>query len=102
MAIGARSVLLDHQDACGADIPRTVRAIGCDGTPSYGRRLVGERSLIATIVIHPTTGRAIEEIALWFERGGAAPTAITMAVSSFPSLLALRDREAQTSVELGG
>ncbi len=94
MAIGARSVLMEHKDECGADVSRTVRAIGCDGTPSYGRRLVDEGSLVATIVIHPTTGRAIEEIALWLERGGAAPTAITMAVSSFPSLLALRDRDA--------
>jgi ABC-type sugar transport system substrate-binding protein len=102
MAIGARSVLLDSKNARGADMPRTVRAIGCDGSPSYGRRLVDEKSLIATVVIPPTTGRAIEEIALWFERGGAAPTAITMAVRSFPSLLALRDRDVQTSVDLGG
>ncbi len=96
MAIGARSVLLD-KEAARTDAHGTVRALGCDGTPSYGQRLVDEKSLVATVVIPPTTGRAIEEIALWSEHGGAAPAIITIAVGSFPSLRALHEASGKTS-----
>ncbi len=97
MAIGARSALLDRQDGGRTDAQGTVRAIGCDGTPSYGQRLVDENSLVATVVIPPTTGRAIEEIALWFERGGAAPASLTLAVRSSPSLATLVNASGKTA-----
>jgi ABC-type sugar transport system substrate-binding protein len=93
MATGARSGWLERGSA-GA-FPLSAWAIGCDGTPSYGRRLVDEGQLVATVIIPPTTGRAVEEIALSLDRSAAPPAAVTISVESCPPIAALERHVAE-------
>lgn len=88
MGIGVRSALLGAEtlDRGRSEALPPPLVIGCDGTPSYGRRLVDEGQLTATVVIPPTTGRALDELASAFEHRGPTPAAITIAVESFPPL----------------
>jgi serine/threonine-protein kinase len=94
MAIGARSVLLEAAE-CRPDAarraadPSPVVVIGCDGTPSYGQPLVADGLLNATVVVPPTAGRAVLEIAAHRERPGASTASITVSVDPLPSIRAL-------------
>jgi ABC-type sugar transport system substrate-binding protein len=99
LAIGARTALLDATRPTRRGRPPAVAAIGCDGTPSYGRRLVEEQSLTATVVIPPTTGRAVEEVAAAREGRSAALTGITVSVTSLPQVSALERQIRQQSIE---
>ena len=85
MAVGARRAFAVAMQ--GRPGPRHgVRFTGCDGSPSFGRRLVNEGVLAATVVIPPTTGRAVSELASMLG-GGARPLPdIALAVSSVPDL----------------
>ena len=63
-----------------------VRFTGCDGSPSFGRRLVNEGLLAATVVIPPTAGRAVSELASMLGGGARPLPEIALAVSSVPEL----------------
>jgi ABC-type sugar transport system substrate-binding protein len=94
MAIGARSVLVEAaSEGCDAaartrEEPSVV-VIGCDGTPSYGQRLVAEGLLNATVVVPPTASRAILEVAAHRERSNTPPATVTVAVDPVPTIRAL-------------
>jgi ABC-type sugar transport system substrate-binding protein len=90
MAMGARSALsaaaATRSDPSMARIP----IVGCDGSPDYGRRLVSEGKLAATVIMPPTTGRAVSEIAAMLEDKEEPPQAeIVLGPASFPDLNAL-------------
>jgi ABC-type sugar transport system substrate-binding protein len=82
MAMGARKALLTG----ASELQRTARVpvTGCDGTPSYGQRLVMAGELAATVVIPPVSGRAVKEIASMLDTGRSPQAEIVVKVSSFP------------------
>jgi ABC-type sugar transport system substrate-binding protein len=86
MAMGARSALVSAAVAMKhpelADVPVT----GCDGTPTYGLELVTTRELAATVVVPPTTDRAVDELAHAFSTGRVPTADISLGVTSFPDL----------------
>lgn len=86
MAMGARSALVDA--AAGLKNPELldVPVTGCDGTPSYGLDLVKTGELAATVVVPPTTGRAVDELAQSFSTGRTPAADILLTVTSFPDL----------------
>jgi ABC-type sugar transport system substrate-binding protein len=89
MALGAYKAL-QHQ-ASARKLPQLmrVRVTGCDGEPNFGQRLVAEGVLAATVVIPPTTGRAVDEVATALEVGMATVADVSLDVTSFPAIEAL-------------
>ena len=88
MAIGARRAFEAAAKGHSEDA-HDVRFTGCDGSPSFGRRLVNEGVLTATVVIPPTTGRAVSEVASMLGGGPRPPADVTLEVFSFPELSTL-------------
>jgi ABC-type sugar transport system substrate-binding protein len=87
MAYGARLVL-------GEVKPRSselskIPVVGCNGAPEFGRRLVSDQTLTATVVV-PSPARCAVDMIAAVLAGGKPPSAdITLAVSSFPELSVL-------------
>jgi serine/threonine-protein kinase len=102
MAIGARSVLVEAGSASpGAGLPEgerpTVLVIGCDGTPSYGQRLLAENMLSATVVVPPTAKKAVLEFAAYRTSGAhASPASITISVEPLPLRIIEKARRGAT------
>lgn len=90
MAIGARRAVLSWALAKkGRMVSSAFHALGCDGSPRFGARLVTTGELSATVVIPSVAGRALEEVVQAL-RLGRQPTAETMvAVSSLPDIASL-------------
>ena len=73
MAMGARKAIEDFARASSVPVG-DIRICGCDGSPGYGQRLVGEGKLASTVIMPPGAGRAVDEIASML-RGGPRPAA---------------------------
>jgi ABC-type sugar transport system substrate-binding protein len=90
MAIGARSAL---EEAARRRLDTSLQRVpvtGCDGSPDYGRRLVMQGRLKATVVMPPSAGKAVHEIAAMPPDGHARPPAeVILTPTSFPELEAL-------------
>jgi ABC-type sugar transport system substrate-binding protein len=90
MAMGARQAVVDWGSS-GGQIPRgDLRAVGCDGSPSFGQRLVTLRQLSATVIIPPIAGRAVEEIVGAFRYGKYPAAETTVPVVSYPDIDTLK------------
>jgi ABC-type sugar transport system substrate-binding protein len=88
MAIGAREAVEASLDASSK--ASELRVIGCDGSSSFGQRLVSQGKLSATVVVPPVSGRAIEAFAQRLAGRGRPNAVESVAVASHPSLEALR------------
>ena len=88
MAIGAREAVAASRDA--ASKSTDLRVIGCDGSSAFGQRLVIQGELSATIIVPPVSGRAIDAFAQRLAGRGRPQAIETVAVTSHPSLEALR------------
>jgi ABC-type sugar transport system substrate-binding protein len=85
MALGIRQALRD------ADVQRNlplaaIPITGCDGSQTFGQRLVREGRLRATVVTPPASGPAVEWIARSRGRGEIPPAQVSPPVTSFPPL----------------
>jgi ribose transport system substrate-binding protein len=93
MAVGARKAfeeISNEQDRLRwASIP----LLGCDGVPSTGQAWVRSGLLLATIIIPPTTGQAIEMMAGALQNKTAPPERAFAPVKSFPEIESLRLRK---------
>jgi ABC-type sugar transport system substrate-binding protein len=86
MAVGAKQALTNEAEALGLPEIGQVRVTGCDGLPGFGRRLVLEQTLAATVVIPATAGRAVDELASALAGAEQPAQEIVLGVSSFPPL----------------
>jgi ABC-type sugar transport system substrate-binding protein len=86
MAMGAREAVEESFDATD------LRVIGCDGSTGFGQRLVIGGKLSATIVVPPVSGRAIDAFVQGLAGRGRPRPVESVAVSSQPSLEALRTK----------
>jgi ABC-type sugar transport system substrate-binding protein len=88
MAMGARTMVR------GAAVRRpelaNLRFIGCDGTRTFGQRLVAEKQLDATVIIPSTSSLAMEQIAAVLDGGPAPAHDFAPAVTSLLDLAQLR------------
>jgi ABC-type sugar transport system substrate-binding protein len=89
MAMGARSALVAASATLRRPELAEILVTGCDGTPTYGQALVGSNELAATVVVPPTTDRAVEELAQAFSTGRMPSADILLSVASFPDLAEL-------------
>ena len=87
MALGAREAVEASLEA-SSKAPEP-RVIGCDGSFSFGQRLVSQGKLAATIVVPPVSGRAIDAFAQHLAGRGRPHAVESVAVASHPSLEAL-------------
>jgi ABC-type sugar transport system substrate-binding protein len=90
MAIGARSALERFAASIGQPDLAAVPVIGVDGMPEFGQRLVAEGKLAATVVMPPTSGRAVEVLVSALRGGPPPPAEIRLPVESHPQPTALR------------
>ncbi len=79
MAVGARRAALEH-DATWRDVP----AIGCDGLPQGGQRLVAAGELAATVVMPASAGHAIDLVARCLRDATTPPAEVVLPPRSFP------------------
>ena len=86
MAVGARTALLNETSDQQRALARRIPVTGCDGSPSYGQRLVKAGDLAATVVIPPVAGRAVDEIVSMLDQGRSPRAEIVIEVSSHPDL----------------
>jgi ABC-type sugar transport system substrate-binding protein len=84
MAMGARAALerlaRRRPDVSVDKIP----IVGCDGSPGYGKRLVDEGMLAATIVMPPVAGIAVNELAAWSSGRPPPPAEIVLRPTPYP------------------
>jgi ABC-type sugar transport system substrate-binding protein len=92
MAMGAREALIKAVGANNRDALKRFAITGCDGSPSYGKRLVSAGELAATVVVPPVSGRALTELASVLDGGPVPPLAITLEVHSYPDVNLLVSR----------
>lgn len=87
MAFGALRAIQDWtSNGSGRSLAKGVRVIGCDGSPSFGQRLVITGRLSGTVVVPSVSGRAVDEVVAATRFGKAPPAEIRVPVHSFPSL----------------
>jgi ABC-type sugar transport system substrate-binding protein len=69
MAQGARRALHHHQAKGGTTGVADTPILGCDGLPREGVEMVRKGELTATVVMPPTSARAIEVLDAFWRRG---------------------------------
>ncbi len=72
MASGARSALLRQAASSGRRELERVPLVGCDGLEEEGRSMVARGELAATVVMPPTTPRALEILRRYWDAGEPA------------------------------
>ena len=89
MALGVRQAL--RAAAAQKDLPLTDASItGCDGSQTFGQRLVREGRLKATVIMPPGSGSAIELLERFYSHKEHPPIRVDQPVTSFPALAALK------------
>jgi ribose transport system substrate-binding protein len=85
MAMGAREAFEQWSARSASGVVR-ASLLGCDGSPSFGQLMVQTGRLVATVVIPPVAGAAIEQLVRYFRSGWMPPAEITLPVRSYPGL----------------
>jgi ABC-type sugar transport system substrate-binding protein len=85
MALGVRQALRDVDSRRGFAVA-TAPILGCDGSQTFGQRLVRERRLKATVIMPPASGVAIQRLARVYATGELPPARVFLPVTSFPPL----------------
>ena len=89
MALGVRQALRDFD--CQSNLPAGRSPItGCDGSLTFGQRLVREGRLKATVIMPPASAVAIEWIARARQNGDIPPVRVLLPLTSFPALPSLK------------
>jgi ABC-type sugar transport system substrate-binding protein len=88
-ALGIRQALRDTESQ--KDLPLASAPItGCDGSLTFGQRLVREGRIKATVIMPPSSAAAIEWIGRFRTRNELPPARVVLPVASFPSLSSLK------------
>jgi ABC-type sugar transport system substrate-binding protein len=90
MALGVRQALRDA--ASQKDLPLLANAFitGCDGSQTFGQRLVREGRIKASVIMPPASGAAIEWIGRIRTRSEYPPVRVIQPVTSFPGISNLK------------
>jgi ABC-type sugar transport system substrate-binding protein len=89
MALGIRQALRDVSSK--KELPLVITNItGCDGSQTFGQRLVKEGRIRCTVIMPPSSGAAVEWIARARTRGELPPVRVMQPVISFPALSAIK------------
>jgi ABC-type sugar transport system substrate-binding protein len=86
MALGARQALRDAGSRRGESGLGEVPVAGVDGSPGFGKRLVREHRLLATVEVPSASGPAMQWIARARDGGEHPPAVVMLPVNSVPAL----------------
>lgn len=89
MALGVRQAMRDFASRRD-NPPGATHITGCDGSQTFGQRLVREGRIKCTVIMPPASGTAIELIAKHRNKEELPPVRVMQPVTSFPALTALR------------
>lgn len=92
MAMGAKRAVSEAARLFARPEWDAVSVTGVDGMPEYGRRLVDEKTLTATVVMPTTTGKALQLLVGALNKTSQPPSVTTVPVTPYPDLNALRSR----------
>jgi len=84
LAVGVRSAIFALPDAAHRAALEGARFLGVDACPGYGRRLVDEGTLAASIVTPANTGLAIDLLHRFWTEGRPLPLRSFTAPSAYP------------------
>jgi ABC-type sugar transport system substrate-binding protein len=84
MAVGGRKAAAEMSEVLDLPDLRNIPAMGVDGMPEYGIRLVNEKTLAATVIMPPTTGKALEQMVTALRGGAPPPPITTIPVTPYP------------------
>lgn len=89
MALGVRQALRDFSSQ--RDMPaRGFLISGCDGSQTFGQRIVREGRIKCTVIMPPASGVAVELLAKRGNKDELPPVRVVQPVTSFPVISALR------------
>jgi ABC-type sugar transport system substrate-binding protein len=84
MAMGARAAL-ERLARRRADVEvGKIPVVGCDGSPGYGKRLVDDGKLAATVIMPPVAGIAVTELSEWSRGRSRPPAEIVLRPRPYP------------------
>jgi ABC-type sugar transport system substrate-binding protein len=89
MALGVRQALRDFSSKRDLSLG-TAFVTGCDGSQTFGQRLVREGRIKSTVIMPPGAGTAIELLAKCRTKGELPPVRVVQPVASFPAISALK------------
>jgi ABC-type sugar transport system substrate-binding protein len=89
MALGVRQALRDFDSQRSLPVG-SAPITGCDGSQTFGQRLVREGRLKATVIMPPGSGVAIEWVARIRSSGEIPPVRVVLPLTSFPDLSSLK------------
>ena len=92
MALGMRQALRDAASRRNLPLDKALMT-GCDGSESFGQRLVREGRMTATVIMPPTSGAAIQWVAKICSGQEHPPVRVVLPVTPFP---AMRDLKAHS------
>lgn len=85
MAVGARRALVRLSRERNKPEWRRMPLLGVDGLLTEGRRLVDERALVATVIVPPTSGRAVELLAKAWQSQTPVPQKVVLEPKPYPA-----------------
>jgi len=86
MAMGARKAFQDISDSQLRDRWLALPFLGCDGIPKTGQAWVRSGLLVATVIVPPNAGLAIDMLSKATQAGTMPPERTLTDVRSFPAL----------------
>jgi ABC-type sugar transport system substrate-binding protein len=89
MALGVRQALRDFASQRDLSLD-TAFVTGCDGSQTFGQRLVREGRIKCTVIMPPASGAAIELLAKRRSKGEIPPFRVVQPVTSFPAVSGLK------------
>jgi ABC-type sugar transport system substrate-binding protein len=89
MALGVRQALRDFASKHDLSLDAAFLT-GCDGSQTFGQRLVREGRLTCTVITPPSSGTAIELLAKHRAKHELPPVRVVQPVTSFPTLEMLK------------
>ena len=91
MAAGVHAALDNQSKVLGSPEIAKTPIIGCDGLPDEGQKMVSAKKIDATVVMPPSTPRALEILSQYWQQGDRTLNAI-LPPTSFPSVDTLNPR----------
>ncbi len=90
MALGVRQALRDAASLANDEKLSHAPVLGCDGSPTFGQRLVKESRLWTTVAVPSAAGPAVICLARHRDKGEFPPRHVILPVTSFPPIKSLK------------
>jgi ABC-type sugar transport system substrate-binding protein len=86
LAAGAREALATVARELERPSLATLPIVGCDGTPSFGQKMVQDGRIAATVVLPRSSRTAVELVARALAGGERPPAVVTLRATAFPEV----------------